>query len=74
MVYILPSNRARSLVQASRITPPWRGSRREGGARSRAGGGGTRRHLSDYQRHGHVRRLSALEFNLSSCVLVALRG
>ena len=26
-------------MQASRITPPWRGSRREGGARSQAGGG-----------------------------------
>ena len=29
-----------ALCQASSITPPWRGSRREGGARSRAGGGG----------------------------------
>ena len=51
MVYILPRNRARSLVQASRITPPLRGSRREGGARSRAGGGQTRRPVSDDQRH-----------------------
>ena len=32
------------------ITPPLRGSRREGGARSRAGGGQTRRPVSDYQR------------------------
>ena len=31
------------LMQASRITPPLRGSRREGGARSRAGGGQPRR-------------------------------
>ena len=52
MVYILPRNRARSLVQASRITPPLRGSRRDqGGARSRAGGGQTRRPVSDDQRH-----------------------
>ena len=51
MVYILPRNRASSLVPASRITPPWRGSRREGEARSRAGGGGTRRPVSDDQRH-----------------------
>ena len=51
MVYIMPRNRARSLVQASSITPPLRGSRREGGARSRAGGGGTRRPVSDDQRH-----------------------
>ena len=50
MVYIMPGNRARSLVQASRITPPLRGSRREGGARSRAGGGQTPRPVSDYQR------------------------
>ena len=32
------------------ITPPLRGSRREGGARSRAGGGQTPRSVSDYQR------------------------
>ena len=32
----------------SRITPPWRGSRREGEARSRAGGGQPRRPVSDY--------------------------
>ena len=51
MVYIMPRNRARRLLQASRITPPWRGSRREGGARSRAGGGQTRRPVSDYQRY-----------------------
>ena len=52
MVYILPRNRARSLVQASRVTPPLRGSRRDqGGARSRAGGGQTRRPVSDDQRH-----------------------
>ena len=38
-------------MQASRITPPWRGSRREGEARSRAGGGGRRRPVSDDQRH-----------------------
>ena len=44
MVYILPGNRARSLVQRSSITPPLRGSRREGAARFRAGGGPTRRH------------------------------
>ena len=50
MVYIMPGNRARSLVQASRITPPLRGSRREGGARSRAGGGQTPRPVSVYQR------------------------
>ena len=49
MVYIMPRNRARSLVQRSRITPPLRGSRREGGARSRAGGGQTPRFLSGYQ-------------------------
>ena len=52
MVYIMPRNRARSVVQRSRITPPMRGSRREGGARSRAGGGQTRRPVSDCQRHG----------------------
>ena len=34
------------------ITPPLRGSRREGGARSRAGGGQTRRPVSNFQRHG----------------------
>ena len=51
MVYIMPRNRARRLLQASRITPPWRGSRREGGARSRAGGGQTPRPVSDYQRY-----------------------
>ena len=40
MVYILPRNRARSPEQASRITPPLRGSRRDkGSARSRSGGG-----------------------------------
>ena len=55
MVYIMPRNRARSLVQRSRITPPLRGSRREGGARSRAGGGQTRRPVSDHQRHGQRR-------------------
>ena len=53
MVYIMPRNRARSLVQASRITPPLRGSRREGAARSRAGGGQTPRPVDDYQRHAH---------------------
>ena len=37
------------LVQASRITPPLRGSRREGGARSRAGGGQTPRPMSEYR-------------------------
>ena len=37
-------------MQASRITPPMRGSRREGGARSRAGGGQTPRPVSKYQR------------------------
>ena len=37
------------------ITPPLRGSRREGGARSRAGGGQTRRPVSDHQRHGQRR-------------------
>ena len=47
----MPRNRARSLVQRSRITPPLRGSRREGGARSRAGGGQTRRSGSDDQQH-----------------------
>ena len=52
MVYIMPRNRARSLVQRSRITPPLRGSRREGGARSRAGGGQTPRPVSDCQPHG----------------------
>ena len=47
MVYILPGNRARSLMQASRITPPLRGSRRDkGSARSRSGGGPTRRRVS----------------------------
>ena len=40
MVYTLPRYRARSLVHP-KITPPWRGSRRDrGGARGRAGGGG----------------------------------
>ena len=34
------------------ITPPLRGSRREGGARRRAGGGQTRRLVSNFQRHG----------------------
>ena len=35
MVYIMPRNRARSLVQRSRITPPLRGSRQPGnGSRS----------------------------------------
>ena len=60
MVYIMPRNRARRLLQASRITPPWRGSRREGGARSRAGGGQTRRSVSDDQQHsqGHEARRS----------------
>ena len=51
MVYIMPRNRARSLVQRSRITPPLRGSRREGAARSRAGGGQTPPPVSDYQRY-----------------------
>ena len=37
------------LMQASRSLPPLRGSRREGGARSRAGGGQMRRPVSDYQ-------------------------
>ena len=40
----MPGNRARRLLQASRITPPLRGSRQDQGeARSRAGGGQTRR-------------------------------
>ena len=44
MGYILPRNRPRSIVQASRITPPLRGSRQDKGeARSRAGGGQTPR-------------------------------
>ena len=51
MVYIMPRNRARRLVQASRITPPLRGSRRDqGGAHSRAGGGQTPRLVSEFQR------------------------
>ena len=42
MVYIMPGNQARRLMQASSITPPLRGSRRDKGvARSRAGGGRT---------------------------------
>ena len=44
MVSIMPGNRARSRVQRSSITPPLRGSRRDKGtARSRSGGGQTRR-------------------------------
>ena len=39
----LPPDPARSCLQASSITPPLRGSRREGEARLRAGGGPTRR-------------------------------
>ena len=51
MVYIVPGNRARRLMQASRITPPLRGSRQdEGGARRRAGGGPTRRSESESER------------------------
>ncbi len=51
MVYIVPGNRARGLVQASSITPPLRGSRRgKGGARRRAGGGPTRRSVSESER------------------------
>ena len=38
-----------------KITPPLRGSRREGGARSRAGGGQTPPPVSEYQRHGQPR-------------------
>ena len=43
------------LTTLLQITPPLRGSRREGGARSRAGGGQTPRPGSDYQRHGQPR-------------------
>ena len=39
-------------IRRSSITPPLRGSRREGGARSRAGGGQTPRPVSECQRHG----------------------
>ena len=47
MVYILPGNRAGRPMQASSITPPLRGSRRDkGAARSRSGGGQTRRPVS----------------------------
>ena len=50
MVYIVPGNRARRLVQASGITPPLRGSRRDkGAARSRSGGGPARHPLSETQ-------------------------
>ena len=63
MVYILPRNRARSLVQRSRITPPLRGSRREGGARSRAGGGQTRRSGSDCQQHSQSHEARRSCFN-----------
>ena len=49
-------SRARSFVQASSITPPLRGSRRDHGeASSRAGGGLPRRPVSDYRRHGQRR-------------------
>ena len=43
-------------IRCSSITPPLRGSRREGEARSRAGGGQTRRSVSDYQRPQPRRR------------------
>ena len=46
----LPPDPARSCLQASSITPPLRGSRREGEARLRAGGGQTRRRVSDSPR------------------------
>ncbi len=85
MVYTPPRNRARGLVQASSITPPLRGSRREGGARSRAGGGQTRRPVSGDRQPSveifspspnpgnplsiHLRRLSA-----PSWTFVPLRG
>ena len=50
IVYITPRNRAGSLMQASSITPPLRGSRSKGAARSRSGGGPTRRRDSEIQR------------------------
>ena len=56
MVYIMPGNQARRLMQASSITPPLRGSRRDQGvARRRAGGGQTPRPVSEYIRHGQWR-------------------
>ena len=60
------------------ITPPLRGSRREGGARSRAGGGQTRRPVSDDQRHyqlrggGVVRALEGFR-QVSRCTVCRLR-
>ncbi len=48
---MLLGSRAGRLMQASRITPPLRGSRQdEGGARRRAGGGPTRRSVSESER------------------------
>ena len=43
-------------IRRSSITPPLRGSRREGGARSRAGGGQTPRPVSQYQQYGKQRQ------------------
>ena len=48
IVYIMPGNQARRLMQASSITPSLRGSRRDQGrARSRAGGGRTPRPVKE---------------------------
>ena len=56
MVYFMPGNQARRLMQASSITPPLRGSRQDQGvARSRAGGGQTPRPVSEYSWHGQWR-------------------
>ena len=43
-------------IRSSSITPPLRGSRREGGARSRAGGGQTPRPVSQYQQYAKQRQ------------------
>ena len=49
-------------IRRSSITPPLRGSRREGGARSRAGGGQTPRPVSQYQQYAKQRQSPWISF------------
>ncbi len=68
MVYILPGNRARRPMQASSITPPLRGSRRDKGeARSRSGGGPTRRPVRADQRHSQSHQAKRSSSNGARC-------
>ncbi len=68
MVYIPPRKQARSPMQASSITPPLRGSRRDkGSARRRSGGGPTRRRVRADRQHSQSDKARRTCFKGTRC-------